>query len=164
MSRPRGTTQAGLTLLEVVVVVGIVAVVSALAWNAHALRVRLDLRAAAMELLADLRAAQARAIGERVPDRAHGIEFPAGGDRYVLVVQDAQTRTPARVRMLPSRVRITHAQFGGVDPSSVWFTGVSLLGAPSGGGTVTFSGGGVQVCVRVLPATGRIRLAQTGCP
>jgi len=103
-------------------------------------------------------------IGERLPDRAHGIEFPASKDRYVVAVQDDLARTPVKVHNLPSSVRITYAVFGGADPSSVWFTGTSLLGAPSGGGTVTFTSNGVQLCVRVLPATGRIRLAQTGCP
>jgi len=153
-----------MSLLEVAVVLGIIAIVAAIGWQGQALRARYALRSAATQLIADLRAAQNRAIGERLPDRAHGIEFPASKDRYVVAVQDDLARTPVKVHNLPSSVRITYAVFGGADPSSVWFTGTSLLGAPSGGGTVTFTSNGVQLCVRVLPATGRIRLAQTGCP
>jgi hypothetical protein len=44
------------------------------------------------------------------------------------------------------------------------FSGLSLFGAPSGAGTVTLQGGGSRLCVRVLPATGRIRVGASGCP
>lgn len=154
----------GVTLIEAAVVLGIVAIVAAIGWQSQALRARYELRSAATQLVADLRAAQTRAIGEPAADRAHGVEFPASGDRYVVMVDDGQTRIPVREHLLPAGVRITYAVFGGTDPASVWFTGTSLLGAPSGGGTVTFTSRGVRVCIRVLPATGRVRLAQTGCP
>jgi hypothetical protein len=60
-------------------------------------------------------------------------------------------------------VDITYARFGGV-PSLVMFTGVSLLGAPSGGGTVTLAAGSAVLCIRVQPATGRVRVDDARCP
>lgn len=157
--RSRGTT-----VLEAAVVLGIVAVVAVIGWQSQSLRTRYELRAAVSSLIAELRAAQTRAIGEPLADRGHGIAFPSSGDRYIVMVEDGQTQTAVREYVLPASVRITHAVFGGADPASVWFSGTSLLGAPSGGGTVTFTSRTMQLCVRVLPATGRVRLAQTGCP
>lgn len=161
---PMRRSPGGFTVLEVVFATGIASIlIAALLWQARPLADRIALRAAAVELVSELRAAQARAMAEREPDRAHGIEFPAEGDRYVPFVRSGSARAPLRQHHLPARVRITYAKFGGV-PDLVMFTGVSLLGAPSGGGTVTLRAGGAVLCVRVLPATGRIRIANTNCP
>lgn len=154
----------GFTLLEVAVATGIASMlIAALLWQVRPLQDRIALRAAAVELVSELRAAQARAVAERKPDRAHGIEFPAEGGFYVPFVRAEGGRVPLRQHDLPARVRITYARFGGI-PNLVMFSGVSLLGAPSGGGTVTLRAGSAVLCVRVLPATGRIRIADTGCP
>lgn len=160
----RDRAQAGFTLFEVVVVLGIATITGALIWQSQPLGSQLALRAAAVGLVGDLRAMQARGIRERDPDRAYGVEFPPEADRYVLVVQAGQVRTPLRVHHLPPGVRITYARFGGTDPSRVLFSGVSLFGAPSGGGTVTFTGRAGSLCVRLMPATGRARVASVDCP
>lgn len=154
----------GFALLELLVVLGLGSVLAgSVFWQVRPLADRLALRAAAVRLVEDLRDAQARAIAEREPTRAHGIEFPADGLRYITFVQTDAARSPTREQRLHPRVRITYARFGGA-PSLVMFTGVSLLGAPSGGGTVTFSAGGAVLCVRVQPATGRARIDDVGCP
>lgn len=158
------TGMRGATIFEVLVVVGVIAVVAALGWHADPLAARLALRAAASTLAGNLRAAQARAMAERRNDRAHGIEIRPGSDRYVVFVREGTVRVPLREERLPLRVRITYARFGGSPPTIVMFTGVSLLGAPSGGGTVTLASGGARLCVRVAPATGRVRVAATNCP
>ncbi|HEU5299788.1 MAG TPA: prepilin-type N-terminal cleavage/methylation domain-containing protein [bacterium] len=153
----------GLALIELLVVLAVAGLVTGLAVRTGPLGGRLALRAAAAELVGQLRGAQARALGEREPDRAHGLEFPAAGDRYVLFVRSGGVRATVRTHHLPPQVRITYARFGG-SPRMVMFTGVSLLGAPSGGGTVTLASGAARLCVRVLPATGRVRVAAAGCP
>lgn len=154
----------GATLLEVIVVVGIAATLISLVWRSEALASRLALRGAAVTLLSDLRTAQARAMAEHRSDRAYGVEFLLGDNRYVLFTQEGPVKVPIREQRLPGRVRITYARFGGGTPAAVMFTGISLLGAPSGGGTVTLASGSARVCVRVLPATGRVRVANTNCP
>lgn len=154
----------GFAVLELLVVVGIGAILlGGLVWQVRPLADRLALRSAASRLVGHLRGAQARALAERDAGRAHGAEFPADGRRYLLVVQTAAGRETVREERLHPRVRITYARFGGV-PERVTFSGTSLLGAPSGGGTVTFTAGGAVLCVRVLPATGRVRVDEAGCP
>lgn len=154
----------GFALLELLVVLALGSVLAGAAyWQVRPLADRLALRSTAVRLIGDLRSAQARALAEREPTRAHGIEFPAGGRKYITFVQTDIGRSPTREQHLHPRVHITHARFGGV-PRLVMFTGVSLLGAPSGGGTVTFSSGGAVLCVRVQPATGRARIDEVGCP
>ena len=155
---------SGFALLELLVVLGLGSVLAGAAfWHVRPLADRLALRATAFRLIGDLRDAQARALAEREPTRAHGIEFPADGRRYITFVQSGAARSPTREQRFHPRVRITYARFGGV-PGLIMFTGVSLLGAPSGGGTVTFTAGGAVLCVRVQPATGRARIDDVGCP
>lgn len=154
----------GATLIELVVVLAIAGLVGALILRTDPLGGRLALRAAAAGIVSELRTAQARSIGERNPDRAYGVEFAAGGDRYTLFIRTGRVRTTIRTHRLPPRVRVTYARFGGSPVRSVMFSGVSLLGAPSGGGTVTLASGTARLCVRLLPATGRVRVAGTGCP
>ncbi|MGH2348631.1 MAG: prepilin-type N-terminal cleavage/methylation domain-containing protein [bacterium] len=155
----------GATLLEVVVVLGILGVVFAFTWSAAgSLARRLALRAAGTVLVSELRAAQARAIAEHRSGRSHGIAFAVGADRYTVIVREGSRRTPGRVVRLPSGVRTTYARFGGGSPQTAMFSASSLFGAPSGAGTVTLQAGGSRLCVRVVPATGRIRVANTGCP
>lgn len=154
----------GTSLLELVVALAIGAtLLTMLVWHSQRLTDSLSLRSAAVTLVADLRAAQAKAMAERRPDRRHGLEFRVGADRYAVVVQEGNLRLLVREQRLPSRVRITHARFGGI-PAAVVFTGVSLYGAPSGGGTVTLTSGRARLCVRVLPATGRPRVSRANCP
>jgi prepilin-type N-terminal cleavage/methylation domain-containing protein len=158
----RGT--GGFALLELLIVLGIGSVLAGSAfWQVRSLADRLALRSAAVRLVGDLRDAQARAIAGRDPSRAHGIEFPPDGRSYVTFIQDDAGRRPMREQRLHPRVHIRYARFGGV-PGLVMFTGVSLLGAPSGGGTVTLTAGGAVICVRIQPATGRARLDAVGCP
>src|SRR5207247_7097427 len=88
----------------------------------------------------------------------------AWSDRYFIVVRDESTTTQSRLRRLPDGVRVTYARFGGAVSTAALFNGVSLFGAPSGGGTVTLANGQARWCVRLLPATGRIRVAAVGCP
>jgi len=153
----------GFALLELLVVLGLgtLLAVSAI-WQVRPLGDRLALRAAATRLLGDIRDAQARALAERDPGRGYGIEFPPDGRRYITFIETDGLRSPTREQRLHPRVRITYARFGGV-PSLIMFTGVSLLGAPSGGGTVTMSAGGALICIRVQPATGRARIEHAGC-
>jgi Tfp pilus assembly protein FimT len=154
----------GFAVLELLIIVGISSVLlGSLIWQVRPFADRLALRAAAGRLVGDLRDAQARALAERNAGRAYGAEFPAGGRGYLIFSQTDGVREILREQRLHPRVRITYARFGGV-PSLVMFTGVSLLGAPSGGGTVTFSAGGTVLCVRVQPATGRVRVDDAGCP
>ncbi|HEU4798424.1 MAG TPA: hypothetical protein VFT63_05815, partial [bacterium] len=87
-----------------------------------------------------------------------------GGDRYTLFVRRGRARVPLRLRTLPPGVRVTYARFGGTNSSIVFFTGVSLFGAPSGGGTVTFTNRAGRLCVRVAPATARPRVSNANCP
>lgn len=157
-------TQRGATLLEVLIVAGLVAGLTGTVWLVPSLLARVALRAAAVTLVADLRLVQARAIAERQPDRSHGIEFPSDRSRYNIFIRAGSVTTTIRERRLPDRVRLTYARFGGTTPSMVFFTGVSLFGAPSGGGTVTLTAAGARLCVRVLPATGRIRVSNIACP
>jgi type II secretory pathway pseudopilin PulG len=158
----RGTR--GFAVLELLIVVGVGSIVlGSLIWQVRPLADRLALRAAASRLVEDLRDAQARALAARDAGRAYGAEFPADGSGYLVFAQTGDARQVLREQTLHPRVRITYARFGGV-PSLVMFTGVSLLGAPSGGGTVTFSAGARVVCVRVQPATGRVRVDDAGCP
>jgi hypothetical protein len=154
----------GFAVLELLVVLGICSVLlGSLIWQVRPLADRLALRVAAVRLVADLRDAQARALAERDPSRAYGAEFPADGRRYLVFAQAEGVRKVLREQRLHPRVGITYARFGGL-PSLVMFTGMSVLGAPSGGGTVTFSAGGAALCVRVQPATGRARVDDAGCP
>jgi len=161
---PVDRTPQGVTLLEVIVVLGIAAGAAALLWRVEPLGARLALRAAAAGLVSDLRMMQARAIGERNAELAYGVELAVGGDRYTLFARAGRGRVPLRTRVLPPGVRITYARFGGTNSGTVFFTGVSLFGAPSGGGTVTFGAGGARLCVRIAPATARPRVARAGCP
>jgi hypothetical protein len=161
--RQLATTARGTSLLEVVIMLGLVATLSALAWQGRGLAARVALAAAARTLVADLRVAQARAIAERQSSRAHGIDFAGDRRRYVRFAREGGVRQAVEIRRLPYSVRVTHARFGGV-PDEVFFTGNSLLGAPSGGGTVTLAAGGARLCVRLLPATGRVRIAKRECP
>lgn len=154
----------GITVVEVLVVLGIAMIVLALTWRSDPLGGRLALRSAAALLVSDLRLAQARAIVERDPARAHGLEISPGSDRYVVFVREGAVQRIVRAQRLPSRVRITYARFGGAATTAVLFTGVSLFGAPSGGGTVTLSAGSARLCIRVAPATGRVRVSNTNCP
>lgn len=154
----------GSVLLELVVVCGIAGIVAGIVWLADPLAGRLALRAAAATLVTDLRVVQARAIAERDPARAHGVQFFPGRTHYLIITRTDGLVAPLRERRLPPRVRVRYARFGGVTPSTVIFTGVSLFGAPSGGGTVTLTAGTATLCVRLAPATGRIRVANTGCP
>jgi type II secretory pathway pseudopilin PulG len=158
----RGTR--GFAVLELLIVVGIASVlIGSLIWQVRPLADRLALRAAAVRLVGDLRDAQARALAGRDAGRAYGAEFPADGRSYLVIAQRDGVRGVIREQRLHPRVRITYARFGGV-PSLVMFTGASLLGAPSGGGTVTIAAGGSVLCVRVQPATGRARVDDAGCP
>lgn len=159
-----GRAQRGTTLLEVAVAISISAATAALIWRAEPLGARLALRAAAVGLISDLRLVQAKAIGERSPDLAYGLEIPVGADRYTLFVRSGGARAPLRSRTLPPGVRVTYARFGGTNSSSVFFTGVSLFGAPSGGGTVTFTNRAGRLCVRIAPATARPRVTNANCP
>jgi Tfp pilus assembly protein FimT len=160
-----GSQTRGATLLEAVVVLGILGVVLTFTWSAAGpLMRRLALHSAASVLLSELRAAQARAIAEHRPGRSHGIAFAVGSDHYTIIVREGSRRVPGRVVRLPSGVRTTYARFGGGSPQTAMFSGTSLFGAPSGAGTVTLHAGGSRLCVRVVPATGRIRVASTGCP
>jgi hypothetical protein len=154
----------GATVVELLVVLGIAASTGLLVLVAGPLQGRLALRAAAAEIVGELRAAQARSIAGRDPDRAYGVVFTVGGDRYAVIMRDGGQQTVLRTRSLPPRVRITYARFGAGPPGTVLFGGVSLFGAPSGGGTVTLEAGPARLCVRVLPATGRVRVAADGCP
>jgi len=156
--------QAGGALLELLVVLMLVAAAGAMLWRLHPLASRLALQAAASEIASDLRVAQARSLGERDPDRAHGLTLPVGSDRYAVVVRAGGIVVPVGTRVLPPGVRITYARFGGATPATVLFTGTSWFGAPSGGGTVTLASGTARLCVRLMPATGRTRLTRTGCP
>lgn len=158
------SSQRGTTLLEIVLVGGLIASLLGIVWLAQPYLSRAALRSAAAVLVADLRLVQSRAIAERQPDRHHGIEFHLTDSRYVVFSRAGNVTTVVREQRLPARVRLTYARFGGTTPSSVFFTGVSLFGAPSGGGTVTLTAGSARLCVRVLPATGRMRVANTGCP
>jgi prepilin-type N-terminal cleavage/methylation domain-containing protein len=154
----------GFALLELLVVLSVGSLLTVAAfWQVRPLGDRLALRAAAVRLVGDLRGAQARALAERDPARGHGVAFPPDGARYFLYIQTDAVRSTVREQRLHPRVRITYARFGGM-PDAVMFTGVSLLGAPSGGGTVTLSAGSARLCVRVQPATGRARLDDAGCP
>lgn len=154
----------GTSFLELLIVLGIGTVVFAvLIWYSQRLADLLSLRSAAITLVSDLRAAQARSIAERRPDRRHGLELQAEADRYFIVVREGTIRLLAQERRLPPRVRITYARFGGI-PTMIVFTGVSLYGAPSGGGTVTLASGSARLCVRVAPATGRSRVSAVNCP
>lgn len=164
MKRSGSSSPSGLALFEVIVVLSIAAIAGAIIWQSRPLGGQIALRSAAAGLVSDLRAMQARGVRERDPDRAFGIEFPPAGDHYMLVAQMGSTRMPLRLRRLPPGVRITYARFGGTEPSRVMFTGVSLFGAPTGGGTVTFSGRAGALCVRLMPATGRARVANVDCP
>ena len=146
------------------VAIGLSAIVAVFVWQAGSLMVRLRVRAAAVVLVSDLRTVQARAIAERRPDRSHGLQFQVGSDRYLVVVHDGASVTLSQVRQLPAGVRTTYARFGGNTSTAALFGGTSLFGAPSGGGTVTLTGNRVRICVRLLPATGRIRVSQQGCP
>jgi type II secretory pathway pseudopilin PulG len=160
-----GSHTRGATLLEAVVVLGILGVVLTFTWSAAGpLARRLALHSAASVLLSDLRAAQARAIAEHRPGRSHGIAFAVGSDRYTIIVREGSRRIPGRVVRLPSGVRTPYARFGGGSPTTAMFSGLSLFGAPSGAGTVTLQAGSSRLCLRVVPATGRIRVATIGCP
>ncbi|HEY3248954.1 MAG TPA: hypothetical protein VGK88_11760 [bacterium] len=154
----------GSSLLEVIVVFGILGAMVALMWTAGPYLRRLSLHAAAGTLVGDLRAVQAKAIAERVATRSYGIVFSVPSDRYTLVISNRSLRTPLRVVRLAPGVTITYARFGGGAPTAALFSSSSLFGAPSGAGTVTLRAGPSALCVRVLPATGRIRVADTNCP
>ncbi len=145
-------------------VLSIAALMAAIVWQAGSLVTRVRLRAAAVTLVSDLRAAQARAMAERRSARAHGLEFRVGSDRYLIVVQDDSVVAQGQERRMPPGVLVTYARFGGSIPTAALFHGTSLFGAPSGGGTVTLASGGVRLCVRLIPATGRLRVANRGCP
>jgi type II secretory pathway pseudopilin PulG len=154
----------GFALLELLVVLGLGTILMVAAiWQVRPLADRLALRAAAARLIGDVRDAQARALAERDPGRAYGIEFAADGQRYVTFIQAGGVRSATREERLHHRVRITRARFGGI-PGALMFTGTSLLGAPSGGGTVSLSAGGALLCIRIQPATGRARIENAGCP
>src|SRR5207253_5384570 len=101
------------------------------AFRSGSLTARLRVRAAATALVSDLRAAQALAMAERRPRRAHGLQFEPGSDRYFIVVRDESTTTQSRLRRLPDGVRVTYARFGGAVSTAALFNGVSLFGAPS---------------------------------
>lgn len=103
-------------------------------------------------------------MAERRAAVAHGVRFPPGAGVYQVVVREGSRLLVSRDRPLPAGVRITYARFGGAVPDEALFHGRSLFGAPSGGGTVTLAAGRMRLCVRLLPATGRIRVTTIGCP
>jgi type II secretory pathway pseudopilin PulG len=154
---------AGASLVELLVVLGLAGGVAAFVLSLAPLRSSLALRAAAVQVLTEVRAAQARAIASREPDQAYGLVFAVGTARYDVVRRGAVQQV-LQTRALPRQVRITYARFGASPPGTLLFGGASLFGAPSGGGTVTLAAGRRRLCVRVLPATGRVRVAGEGCP
>lgn len=144
--------------------VGFVALAAALILRTEPLGSRLALRAAAIGLVSDLRLMQATAIGERSLDRAYGLEIPVGATGYTLFVRTGDNQAPLRTRALPPGLRVAYSRFGGTNSSEIFFTGVSLFGAPSGGGTVTFTNRGGRLCVRIAPATAKVRITNVNCP
>ncbi|HXF82114.1 MAG TPA: hypothetical protein VNN19_05120 [bacterium] len=167
MSRITATTPpraAGAGVLDLLVVLGIAGCFTAFVLSLEPLRSSLALRAAGAQVLTEVRTAQARAIASREPEQAYGLVFAVGTARYDVVRRASGAQQVVRRRTLPPRVRITYARFGASPPGTVFFGGTSLFGAPSGGGTVTLTAGRRHLCVRVLPATGRVRVAGAGCP
>lgn len=146
----------GLTLIELVIVIAILAIMSAIALPrfANAMRVhRLD--AASRRLAGDLRAARAAAIMGRT---SRVVEFDVAGQWYALMDEAdplvAAKGYPASLSdEAYAGISLTVADFNGQD--TVTF---DRFGVPDEGGTVVISDGDRAATVTVSSTTGRVTL------
>lgn len=152
--------QAGVTLLEmllVVVILGIVAGTASMAAGEDSV-VRLDL--AAMQVRDTVDRARALAFSNRL---AHGVVFDTNADRLALIdgdgnmVIDPLTQAPMLVEFTgvgqPQGVDITAAAFGDSGSSAIF----DAQGVAVDAGSVVLEHGGQSVTLSLDAATGRMQ-------
>ena len=154
MNRGPATTKGGFSLLEVLLVLAIVAICTAVAaprYGRASGRYRADL--AARRVVADLRLAQSSA---KAASSSRTVSFSTATDQYQLSNVPALDGTSANYTVVlsapPYQADLTNVSFSG---SQVTFNG---WGLPDQGGTVALSAGAEQRTVVVDAATGRISL------
>jgi type II secretion system protein H len=141
MSRDAPIGNAGLTLLELVLVAAIIAVLAAIAvprYGSASVRYQVDL--AARRVAADLREAQMYA---KTAGTSRTVVFSAGTDSYQLVNVPAPDGAPGHYTVdlsaQPYRAQLTSVDFNG--DNLVVFSG---WGLPDTGGTVVVTVGSEQ--------------------
>jgi type II secretion system protein H len=154
VNRGTATTEEGFSLFEILLVLAIVAIFTALAaprYGRASGRYRADL--AARRVMADLRLAQSTA---REASSARTVSFSTATDQYVLSDVPALDGPSANYTVVlsgpPYSADLTDVSFSG---AQVTFNG---WGLPDKGGTVVLSAGAEQRTVVVDGVTGRISL------
>jgi type II secretion system protein H len=154
MNRETTTTSGGFCLLEILLVLAIVAIFTAMAaprYGRASGRYRADL--AARRITADLRLAQSTA---KAASSSRTVSFSGATDQYQLsnvpALDGASGDYTVDLSAPPYQAVLTNVSFSG---SQITFNG---WGLPDKGGTVMLSAGAEQRTVVVEAATGRIRL------
>jgi prepilin-type N-terminal cleavage/methylation domain-containing protein len=155
MYRRRAGRRRGVTLLELLLVLAIVAVFAAMAaprYGRASARYRLDL--AARRVATDLRLAQTHA---KAASSSRTVMFSAGTEQYQLLNVPALDGAVGSYTVFlsaePYRVDLVWADFGGA--AQITFNGWGLPGA---GGTVVISAGGQQKSIMVAGDTGQVSI------
>jgi type IV fimbrial biogenesis protein FimT len=152
MNRGPATTEGGFSLFEIVLVLAIVAIFTALAaprYGRASGRYRVDL--AARRIMADLRLAQSSA---KAASSSRTVSFSTATDHYQLsnvpALDGVSSDYMVDLSAPPYQADLTNVSFSG---SQVTFSG---WGLPDQGGSVVLSAGAEQRTVTVDAATGKI--------
>jgi type IV fimbrial biogenesis protein FimT len=152
MNRGPATTEGGFSLFEIVLVLAIVAIFTALAaprYGRASGRYRVDL--AARRIMADLRLAQSSA---KAASSSRTVSFSTATDHYQLsnvpALDGVSSDYMVDLSAPPYQADLTNVSFSG---SQVIFSG---WGLPDQGGSVVLSAGAEQRTVTVDAATGKI--------
>jgi type II secretory pathway pseudopilin PulG len=142
------------TYIELVLVIGIIAVMAALAAPRYAVALA-DYRAehAARRIAADIAATQAAA---RAAAAAQTISFDVSGSAYQ-VPPTVAGNAPSKVTLLdaPFNATVVSAGFGGAGGNTLTFNGFGLA---TSGGTIVLRSGGNTRTITVEPGTGTVTI------
>lgn len=163
--------QQGFTVVEVVIVIVLLGILAVVAVPQLGNMTGTRMSATARKLQSDIAYAQSLAMTRNLPHRVYFNTAPAPASGYA-AVNDADgdgtwgeagefARDPANSGASLS-VTLNTGNYAGVTISggsfAGTFVGFNTLGAPTAGGTVIVSGGGMSQTVTVQPETGRVSI------
>jgi type II secretion system protein H len=154
----RRTRQSAFSLIELMLVIAIIAVVSAIALPRYASSLQAyRVTMAAKRIAGDLQLAQSRA---RSLSATRTVAFTASSSSYQLIGETDLSKSTATYTVqlgdLPYRAQITSVQFGAtLGTSSVTFNG---FGMPNNGGSITLTSGNATRTIILAPLTGGISI------
>lgn len=150
---PGSFALSAFTLIELLMVLAIIATMSALAVpRIMESEARWRVEGAARRIEADLEQARSTAIAS-----SSSVEIAFGSTGYTITPSDGSAATAVRLDNRPYLVAISSASFGG--SRKISFDG---RGAGSANGTVEVSGGGYACSVKVDATTGAAKASEIG--